>query len=66
MYWLYCVLKDRKEPLTVHKIAYASGKKKLNRNTEAEYMKQLEGTSKNIKKAFELQQAWAGVCETNS
>ena len=50
MYRLYCILKDQEEPLTVHKIAYASGKKKLDGNTKAEYMKQLEGTSENIKK----------------
>ena len=52
--------------MTVHKIAYASGKKKLDRNTKAKYMKQLEGTSENIKKVFELQQVWAGVHKTNS
>ena len=50
IYQLYCILKDREEPPTVHKITYVSGKKKLDGNTKAKYMKQLEGTSENIKK----------------
>ena len=66
IYWLYYILKDWEEPPTVHKIAYASGKKKLNGNTEAKYMKQLEDTSENIKKVFEVQQAWADVHKTHS
>jgi hypothetical protein len=64
MYRLYCVLKDREEPPTDLEIAYASGKKKLSSDTEAEYIKQLESCSENIKKAFEDQQARAGVSET--
>ena len=66
MYRLYCVLKDREEPPTVQEIAYASGQKKLSGETEAEYIKQLESsTSENIKKAFEDQQARAGVSENH-
>ena len=65
MYRLYCVLKDREMPPTVHEIAYASAKRKLDGNTEAEYIKKLESTSENIKKAFEDQQARAGVRENH-
>jgi len=64
MYQLYCILKDREEPPTPDEIAIACGKKKLDGNTEAEYFKKLEHTSENIKKAFEDQQARAGVSET--
>jgi hypothetical protein len=63
MHRLYSILKDREEPPTPDKIAIACGKKKLDGNTEAEYIKQLENTSENIKKAFEDQQARAGVSE---
>lgn len=65
MYWLYCVLKDREEPPTPHEIAYASGNKKFDGNTEAKYIKKLESTSENIKKVFEDQQAHTGVCENH-
>jgi hypothetical protein len=61
MYWLFCVLKDREKPLSVLEIAYTSGKKRLDGNTEAEYIKKLDSASENIKKAFEDQQARAGV-----
>lgn len=61
MYRLYCILKDRDEPPTSGEIALASGKKKLDGNTEAEYIKTLEKTSENIKKAFEDQRAQASV-----
>jgi hypothetical protein len=61
MYRLYSILKDREEPPTPDEIVIASGKKKLNGNTEAEYIKKLESTSENIRKAFEDQQARAGV-----
>jgi hypothetical protein len=57
MYWLYCILKDQKEPSTSDEIAIAYGKKKLDGNTKAEYIKKLKHASKNIKKAFEDQQA---------
>jgi hypothetical protein len=63
MYRLYSILKDREEPPTPDEIAIASGKKKLDGNTEAEYIKKLENTSENIKKAFENQQARAEVSE---
>jgi hypothetical protein len=63
MYQLYCVLKDREEPLTPDETAIASGKKQLDGRTEAEYLKRLEKASENIKKAFEDQQAWAAVSD---
>lgn len=63
MYRLYCILKDREEPPTPDEIAIAAGKKKLDGHTEAEYIKKLESASENIKKAFEDQQARAGVRE---
>ncbi|KAI0294734.1 hypothetical protein BC826DRAFT_968634 [Russula brevipes] len=59
MYQLYCILKDRDVPPTPDEIAIASGKKRLDGKTEAEYFKKLERTSENIKKAFEEQQAQA-------
>ena len=66
MYRLYCILKDREEPSSHHEITYASGKKKFDRVIEAEYLKKLASASNNIKKAFEDQQAWAGVYEAPS
>ena len=66
MYGLYCVLKDREEPPSHHEIAYASGQKKFNGVTEAEYLKKLASASDNIKKAFKDQQARAGICEAPS
>jgi hypothetical protein len=65
MHRLYCILKDREEPPTPDEIAIAAGKKKLDGNTEAEYIKKLESASENIKKAFEDQQARAGVSEND-
>jgi hypothetical protein len=52
MYQLYCILKDQEEPPTPDKIATTAGKKKLNGNTEAKYIKKLESASENIKKVF--------------
>jgi hypothetical protein len=49
----------------VDKIAIVLGNKKLDGNTEAKYIKKLESVSENIKKAFEDQQARAGVCKNN-
>lgn len=66
MYQLYCILKNWEEPPTPDEIAIACGKKKLDANTEAEYIKKLEHASENIKKAFEDQRARAGVSETNT
>ena len=66
MYRLYSILKDREESPTSDEIAIASGKKKLDGNTEAEYIKKLENTSENIKKAFEDQQARAGISENHT
>ena len=63
MFQLYTILKDRDEPPTPDEIAIASGKKKLDGNTEAEYIKKLENTSENIKKAFEDQKVRATVSE---
>ncbi|KAI0280551.1 hypothetical protein BC826DRAFT_975242 [Russula brevipes] len=59
MYQLYCILKDRDVPPTPDEIAIASGKKRLDGKTEAEYFKKLKNESENIKKAFEEQQARA-------
>ena len=63
MFWLYTILKDWDEPPTPDEIVIASGKKTLDGNTEAKYIKKLENTSKNIKKAFEDQRARAGVSD---
>jgi hypothetical protein len=61
MHQLYCILKNCDKPPTPNKITIASGKKQLNGCTEAEYIRKLEKSSKNIKKAFEDQQAHATV-----
>ena len=61
MYQLYCILKDHKEPPTLDEIAIASGKKVLDTCTEAEYLRKLEATSENIRKAFEDRLAHAAV-----
>ena len=53
MYSLYSILKDRKEPLTVLEIAFASGKKKFNGVTKGEYLKKVVSASNNIRKVFE-------------
>jgi len=66
MYQLYCILKDRDVPPTPDEIAIASGKKRLDGKTEAEYFKKLERASENIKKAFEEQQARATVSENHT
>lgn len=63
MYRLYCILKEREEPPTLEDVAIASGKKKLDATTEAEYLKKFENTSGNIRKAFEDQQARSHVRE---
>jgi hypothetical protein len=63
MYQLYCILKDQDKPPTPDEIAIASGKKQLDGHTEAEYLKKLEKSSENIKRAFEDQQARAAVSE---
>jgi hypothetical protein len=61
MHQLYYILKNRDEPPTPNEIAIASGKKQLDGRTEAEYIRKLEKSSENIKKAFEDQQAHAAV-----
>ncbi len=63
MFQLYSILKDWEKPPTPDEIAIASGKKKLDGNTEVEYIKKLENTSENVKKVFEDQWAQAGVSE---
>jgi hypothetical protein len=63
MYQLYCILKDQEEPPTPDDIAIASGKKELDGYAEAEYLKKLEKSSENIKKAFEDQKSRAAVSE---
>jgi hypothetical protein len=63
MYQLYCILKDQEEPPTPDDIAIASGKnmKELDGSAEVEYLKKLEKSSENIKKAFEDQKSQAAV-----
>lgn len=63
MYQLYSVLKDRDEPPTPDEIDIASGKRQLDGKAEAEYLKRLNNSSENIKKAFQDQQARAIVSE---
>ena len=63
MYQLYSVLKDHDEPPTPDEIDIASGKWQLDGKAEAEYLKRLNNSSKNIKKAFQDQQARAIVSE---
>jgi hypothetical protein len=63
MYQLYCILKDRDEPPTPEEIDIASAKQQLDEKTEAEYLQKLAKSSENIKKAFQDQQARAGVSE---
>ena len=61
IYNLYCILKDRDEPLTPDEIAVASEKKVLDGQAKAEHLKILEMSMENIKKAFEDQKAHAAV-----
>jgi hypothetical protein len=63
MYRLYSILKDCEDPLTPDEIVIASGKKKIDARTEAEYIKILERTSENIKNTFDVQRPRAGVRE---
>jgi len=60
---VYSILKDWEEPPTPDEITIASGKKKLDGNTKAKYIKKLENMSENIKKAFENQQACTDISE---
>jgi hypothetical protein len=62
MYRLYCLLKEQEEPPTLDDIAIASGRKKLDADTEAKYLKKFENVSGNIRKAFEDQRVQAHVC----
>jgi hypothetical protein len=64
MFQLYSILKDRDEPPTPDEIDIASAKRQLDWKAEAEYLQKLEKSSKNIKKAFQNQQAHAIVSET--
>ena len=61
MFHLYCLLKGQDAPPTANKIAIASGHKKLDGWSEAEYLKKLEMATENIKKAFENQKVQAAV-----
>jgi hypothetical protein len=63
MYQFYCVLKDSVEPPTPYEIDIASGKRQLDAKTEAEYLKKLQSSSEDIKKAFRDQEARAIVSE---
>jgi hypothetical protein len=47
MFQLYCVLKDCEVPPSIDKIAIASGVKKLDAATEAEYLRTLQGISES-------------------
>ena len=62
MYRLYCLLEEQEEPPTLDDIAIASGRKKLDADTEAKYLKKFENVSGNIRKTFEDQRARAHVC----
>jgi hypothetical protein len=64
MYQLYSILKDRDEPPTPDEIEIASAKRQLDGKAEAEYLRKLDKSSENIKKAFQDQQARAIVSET--
>jgi hypothetical protein len=64
MYQLYSILKDRDEPPTPDEIDIASAKRQLDGNAEVEYLRKLEKSSENIKKAFQDQHARAIVSET--
>ena len=61
MFHLYCLLKGRDAPPTTDEIAIASGHKKLDGQSEAEYLKKLEMVTENTKKAFENQKVQAAV-----
>ena len=61
MFHLYCNLKGQDAPPTAKEISIASGHKKLDGQTEAEYLKKLEMVTENIKKAFENQKVQAAV-----
>lgn len=61
MHQFYCILKNCDEPPTPDEIAITSGKKQPDEHAEAEYIRKLEKSSENIKKAFEDQQAHAAV-----
>jgi hypothetical protein len=63
MYQLYSILKQRDELPTPDEIAIASAKQQLDGKAEAEYLRKLEKSSENIKRAFQDQQAHAAVSE---
>ncbi|GLB44045.1 putative protein dimerization activity [Lyophyllum shimeji] len=59
MHQLYTVLQARGSPPTPDEIAFAAGKKTLDASTQSKWLKELENTSNNLKKAFAAQQAQA-------
>jgi len=59
MYQFYSILKDCDEPAMPKEINITSAKQPL----DDEYLQKLEKSSKNIKKAFQSQQAHAIVSE---
>ena len=63
MFQLYSILKDRDEPPTLEEIDIVSAKQQLDGKAEAKYLKKLEKSLENIKKAFQDQQAHAIVSE---
>ena len=63
MYQLYWILKNQEESLTPDEITIASGKKELDGCAEVKYLKKLEKSSENIKKAFEDQKSRAAISE---
>ena len=62
MFCLYCILKDRVESPTSEEVAIASGKQALDGKSESEYIRKLEASAENIRKAFAAQEAQAAVC----
>ena len=61
MFRLYSILKERGEPPTPEEVAIASGKQPLDGKSESEYIKKLEASAENIRKAFAVQEARAAV-----
>ena len=62
MFRLYCILKDRAEPPTPEEVEIASGKQVLDGKSESEYIRKLEASAENIRKAFAAQESQAAVC----
>jgi hypothetical protein len=61
MHQLWLILHERDGPATEDEIAVASGRKDLDPDTAAEYLRILQERSEGIKAAFEKRQAQAAV-----